>query len=189
MVFWALKNLIEWFRAKEKIDFNVLPFNIDSRSALNNSSWLSGFIEADGHFSVRSTLDGKYPKIECRFELSQRQNDHLGHNNKLFLENISMFLNTSLKNIREKTSYPQYRLRTINLNSNFLLINYLEKYPLFGSKFLYYKDWREIVDLFKPRFKYSEDNIKQIINLKSGMNDRRTIFIWDHLNKFYNLDY
>jgi hypothetical protein len=29
--------------------------------------------------------------------------------------------------------------------------------------------------------------IKNIIKIKSGMNDRRTEFNWDHLNKFYNL--
>ena len=64
----ALKNLIEWFRAKEKIDFNVLPINTDS---LNNSSWLAGFIEADGHFSVRATESLKINKVECKFTLSK----------------------------------------------------------------------------------------------------------------------
>jgi len=34
-----------------------------------------GFIEGDGHFSLRSTESGKYPKIECKFELSQTQKD------------------------------------------------------------------------------------------------------------------
>jgi hypothetical protein len=72
--------------------------------------------------------------------LSQRQKDHLGFSNELFLLNIAKFLNTSLKNIRENTSNPQYRLRTTNLESNLILINYLDKYPLFGSKFLDYNN-------------------------------------------------
>jgi hypothetical protein len=95
-------------------------------------------IESDGHFSVRTTLTGKYPKIECKFELSQRQKDHLGYSNELFLKNISEILNTSLKSIRENTPNPQYRLRTTKLKSNLILISYLNEYPLFGSKFLDY---------------------------------------------------
>ena len=97
-------------------------------------------IESDGHFSVRTTMSGKYPKIECKFELSQRQLDHLGYDNKNFLNNVANFLDTSLKNIRENTPNPQYRLRTFNLKSNLILENYLNKYPLFGSKYLDYKN-------------------------------------------------
>ena len=133
-------------------------------------------IESDGHFSVRTTMIGKYPKIECKFELSQRQIDHLGYSNEMFLANIAEFLNTSLKKIRENTSHPQYRLRTMSLDSNLKLVNYLIEYPLFGSKFLDYNDWKEILNLFNPRFKYSQDNIDKVLNLKSEMNDRRTIF-------------
>lgn len=40
---------------------------------MTSNAWLSGFIEADGHFSLRSTESGKYPRIECKFELSQTQ--------------------------------------------------------------------------------------------------------------------
>ena len=146
-------------------------------------------IESDGHFSVRSTLTGKYPKIECKFELSQSQINYLGFDNKLFLENIANLLNSSVKNIRENTLNPQYRLRTTNLKSNKILVNYLNEYPLFGSKYLDYNNWKEILTLFNPKFNYSKEYIDKVLILKSEMNDRRTIFTWNHLNKFYNLDY
>ena len=107
----------------------------------------------------------------------------------MFLNNIARFLKTNVKNIRENTPNPQYRLRTNNLESNFILINYLSEYPLFGSKYLDYNDWKEILCLFKPRFKYSQENIDKILKIKSQMNNRRTCFIWNHLNNFYNLDY
>jgi hypothetical protein len=51
-----------------------------------------------------------------------------------------------------------------------------------------YKDWNEVVDLFRGGFKYSELNINKVLSLKLGMNDKRSKFVWDHLNKFYNLD-
>ena len=135
----SLFNLIDWLNKKD-LNLIKLPLN---KNSLNSDAWLSGIIESEGHFSVRSTLsleDRKYTKIECKLELSQRQNDHLGHNNEQFLSEIAIFLETSLKKIRENTSHPQYRLRTTNLKSNKILVNYLNSYPLFGSKFLDYKN-------------------------------------------------
>lgn len=89
-------------------------------------------------------MTGKYPtasrKIECKFELSQRQKDHLGHSNELFLTNIANFLNVSIKSIKEDTPFPQYRLRTTSLSSNLKVVSYLNEFPLFGSKFLDFCD-------------------------------------------------
>lgn len=183
---YSLYKLIDWLNNKRNLNIIKLPLNTDS---LKKDAWLSGFIESDGHFSVRTTMKGKYPKIECKFELSQRQKDHLGYSNELFLENIAKFLNVSLKNIRENTSHPQYRLRTMNLKTNLNLVNYLNEYPLFGSKFLDYNNWKEILNLFNPKFKYSQDNIEKVLEIKKDMNEKRTIFTWNHLNNFYNLDY
>ena len=183
----SLYKLIDLLNIKNP-DLNLTKLPLNTNSFLKDA-WLSGMIESDGHFSVRSTLTGKYPKIECKFEFSQRQKDHLGYSNETFLANIAEFLNVSLKTIRENTSNPQYRLRTMSLETNLRLVNYLNEYPLFGSKFLDYSDWKEILNLFNPKFKYCEENVDKVLNLKSEMNDKRTKFIWNHLNKFYNLDY
>jgi LAGLIDADG endonuclease len=180
-------NLIDWLNNKNS-NLKIFKLPICTRS-LNEDAWLSGFIEADGHFNIRTTMSGKYPKIECKFELSQRQKDHLGFDNNAFLIKVAEYLKTSIKKIREKTKYPQYRLRTMNIESNLILKNYLNIYPLFGSKYLDFKDWVEVVNLFKFGFKYSEENIKKVLNLKLRMNEKRTVFVWDHLNKFYNLDF
>jgi hypothetical protein len=184
---FSLYKLIDWLASKNK-NYNLrkLPLNTES---FCKDAWLSGFIESDGHFSIRTTMTGKYPKIECKFELSQRQKDHLGNSNEFFLANISKFLNVSLKNTRENTPHPQYRLRTMSLKTNLLLVDYLNEYPLFGSKYLDYNNWKEIFNLFNPKFNYSKENIDKILDIKSNMNDNRTVFIWNHLNRFYNLDY
>ena len=134
-------------------------------------------------------MTGKYPKIECKFELIQRQKDHLNNSNEEFLNNIGQFLKVFIKNIRENTYHPQYRLRTCNLESNLILVNYLNEFPLFGSKFLDYNNWKEVLNLFINRFTYSDENIYKVLDLKKEMNLRRTNFTWSHLNNFYNLDY
>lgn len=43
----------------------------------------------------------------------------------------------------------------MNIESNLILVNYLSDYPLFGSKHLDFKDWVEVVNLFRFGFKYS----------------------------------
>jgi hypothetical protein len=61
-------------------------------------------------------------------------------------------------------------------------------FPLFGSKHLDYKDWVKVLDYFKSGTFKHKNKIEEIISIKSGLNDARTNFTWDHLNKFYNLD-
>jgi hypothetical protein len=179
-------NLIDWLNLKfEGINISKKPLN---DSPLDSNAWLSGFIEADGHFSVRTTSNSKYSKVECKFELSQRQYDHNDRNNLSFLEIIANFLHSSVKPIKLDKPKPKYRVRTTNLKGNLVLENYLNTFPLFGRKYLNYKDWIKVLDKFKSgKLKY-ESNIEEIILIKSCMNDKRTIFTWDHLNKFYNLD-
>lgn len=183
---YALNNLIDWLNFKfEGIN---IPKNSLNNSLLDSNAWLSGFIEADGHFSVRTSTTSKYPRVECKFELSQRQIDHNGRNNLDFLEIIADFLLSSVKAIRVDKPQPQYRVRTTSLNGNLVLENYLNTFPLFGSKYLDYKDWIKVLDNFKLGTFKHKTNIEEIISIKSCMNDARTVFTWDHLNKFYNLD-
>uniref|UniRef100_UPI002028ED1E hypothetical protein n=1 Tax=Russula rosea TaxID=176822 RepID=UPI002028ED1E len=183
---YSLYYLIDWLNFKFKeINIPKKPLN---NSSLDSNAWLSGFIEADGHFSVRTTITSKYSKVECKFELSQRQIDHKGNNNLDFLEFIAKFLLSSVKAIRVNKSKPEYRVRTTSLNSNLILENYLNTFPLFGSKYLDFEDWIKVLDKFKSgQFKH-KSNIEEIILIKSSLNNARTFFTWDHLSKFYNLD-
>ena len=183
---YALWNLIDWLNLKFE-NLNMTKNLIDF-SSLDDNAWLSGFIEADGHFAVRGSITSKYPRVECKFELTQRQNDHNGKSNLEFLEIIAKFLLSSVKTLRVNKPKPEYRVRTTYLNGNLVLENYLNKFPLFGSKYLNYKDWLKVLDQFKLGNYKHKSNIEEVILIKSGMNDKRTIFIWDHLNNFYNLD-
>ena len=185
---FALNNLIDWLNLKFHSQGINIPKNSLNNSQLDSNAWLSGFIEADGHFSVRTTTIYKYPRVECKFELSHRQIDHNGRNNLDFLEFIANFLLSSVKAIRVDKPKSEYRVRTTSLNGNLVLENYLNTFPLFGSKYLDYKDWIKVLDYFKLGTFKHKIYIEEIISIKSSMNDARTVFTWDHLNKFYNLD-
>lgn len=96
-------------------------------------------------------------------------------------------LDTVVKKARISKPNPEYRIRTTNLNSNKLLINYLNKFPLFSSKYFNYLDWIKILTFFENKEYTKKDSINKIIEIKLKMNDRRTEFKWNHLNEFYNL--
>ena len=177
----SLYNLIDFYK---NINIEKKPLN---NQPLNTNSWLSGFIEADGSFQIRSTVSGKYPKYECKLEISQRQTDHKGFSNLKFLKIIADFLNTEVKETRLNRSTPEFRVRTTNLQGNIQIKNYLNKYPLFGTKYLDSIDWIKVVDLFNNGEHKTDLGKEKIIKIKSNINDKRTVFIWDHLQNFYKL--
>lgn len=131
-----LHRLIDWVNNR----FPELHFSKRQHdcSSVLDSAWLSGFIEADGHFSLRYTEQAKYPlRVECKFELTQAQKNG---NCELFMGTVAPAFMTQLKSIREDREHPQYRLRTHSLTSNRIVISYLSKFPLFSSKFLDFQD-------------------------------------------------
>lgn len=88
----------------------------------------------------------------------------------------------------------EYRLRTLNLKSNLILIDYLNQYPLYSSKYLDYQDWKLVVQLFQESRKtfYGRLKVKDHLNYvfisKSKMNNMRTQYPWELLNNFYYLE-
>ena len=102
---------------------------------------MSGFIEADGSFQVRSTSEGKYPeKVECKFELEQRQKDKSGAGLDEIMGDLAGLLKTRVKETKKGTKSQKYRVRTTSLSGNKVLVKYLEDYPLFSSKYNDYLD-------------------------------------------------
>jgi hypothetical protein len=182
-----LYNLIDWLNKKHGTDFKKLPLNKDN---LENSSWLSGFIDADGSFSVQFTKieDGaKKRKISCRLRIEQRILDPIT-NESYFdaLNQICLFLNCKLLTKTQKsTDNSYYTLAASSRLSLEIIINYFNKHPLFSSKYLDYKDWEKVAHLILNREHYNEQGIKTVELVRSRMNTKRTDFHWDHLNGLY----
>ena len=181
---YSLNILIDFLNKTKGTSIEKYPICIEP---LYSNPWMSGFIEADASFQVRTTLSGKYPKLECKLEISQRREDHKGYDNLEFLTFIAEFLNTEVKKIRSDKPKPEYRVRTTNLKGNIHAKNYLLKYPLFGTKHLDSLDWIKVVDLFDKGEHKTYEGKEKIVKIKSGMNNYRTVFTWDHLQNFYNV--
>jgi LAGLIDADG endonuclease len=150
-------------------------------SSLGENSWLSGFIEAKGHFQIRTNLDSKQLRLGISFELTQSRMTSYGDSTLHLMQEIANFLGVQVNATREDRKYPQYRMRTSTVKTNQLLRDYLIKYPLYGTKYLDFKDWCTILNYFENKTQWQ--NKEKIVKIKSQMNSDRTLFHWNHLIK------
>jgi len=163
---------------------NIVKQKLD-QTPLSSSSWLSGFIDSDGHFFVRSNNT----TVSCGFELVQACLSTKGYSKKEIMVLLAEFLQKELKE-RSKAyckSKNQYVVFISSLESNKILCSYLSIYPLFSSKFLNSQDCFRVMKLIEEK-KHKTEAGKTLINeIKNNMNDRRTEFVWDHLQNFYEM--
>ena len=182
-----LHSLIDWLNKNHAANIIKLPLK---SSPLSEDGWLSGFIDSDGSFSVQHTKlenGAKKRKISCRLRIEQRILDPITNNSySPVLTDVSNFLNCSLLIKNQKaTGNSYYTLAATSRISLGIIINYLEKYPLYSSKYLDYKDWQRIVLLMFENKHYTEEGINKTEEVRNNMNRQRTYLNWDHLNKLY----
>ncbi len=149
------------------------------KTPLLNNAWLSGFIDADGSFQIRTSLKSKYTRLACSFELEQTFLSKHGLSMFPIMESIATLINVKVNKVRLNTKSPLYRIRTSTVNQNMIIINYLTLFPLKSSKYLDFKDWSQVVSFFSER--KHKINIDKIVELKQGINNNRIFFNWDHL--------
>ena len=180
-----LYNLIDWLNKNHNTNIEKLPLK---EGKLNDSGWLSGFIDSDGSFSVQHTKienNAKKRKISCRLRIEQRMLDPITGNSYVnVLTSIAEFLNCSLLTRKQKSTGNEYYILTAsNKVSLDIIIKYLEIYPLFSSKYLDYLNWKEIVLLILDNKHYTKEGLIKTDSVRNSMNRKRTYFNWDHLNK------
>ena len=137
-----LYKLMDWLNKNHNTNLFKLPLK---EGSLNDSSWLSGFIDSDGSFSVQHTKlenNAKKRKISCRLRIEQRMLDPITGNSYVsVLTDITKFLNCNLLTKTQKsTGNKYYTLTASNKISLDIIIKYLDVYPLFSSKYLDYMD-------------------------------------------------
>ena len=172
-----LFKLIDWLNNKYSCNIRKLPLD---DSPLSKNSWLTGFIEADGGFYIR------FPnQIICKFNLEQRMiYPKTNENYNSILNKICLALNVKLhirERINKKNSY--YIIRLENHNAIKLLIGYLDIYPLLSSKHLDFLSWKIVFNEIINKNHMTVEGRKLVSLQKSQMNNSRTYFNWDHLNK------
>ena len=180
-----LEALINWLNKNHNANILLLPL---CDSPLLSDAWLSGFIDADGSFSVQYTKkeNAKKRKISCRLRVEQRMIDPSSNNSYFeILNKIATFLLCNLLTREQSaTGNTYYTLTASNLESLKVILDYFNKYPLYSSKYLDYKDWEIVAKLRLNNEHYTKDGISKVELAKSSMNNSRTYFNWDHLKNF-----
>ena len=192
---YQFHQLIAYLNRKSPL--NKGEFKGLDNSPLESNYWLSGLIDSDGGFKIRTSLivrkggarkglpsmRGSSFRIECRFVIEQRK--HHKRTNQSFqpiFAKIAQFLgsncNTSRHNSREywcvESSSPSKLAK---------LVQYLDQYPLLTIKFNDYQDWRKSLDLIVCKAHLTEGGCSQIVEIKSNINSKRILSLdnWNHI--------
>lgn len=191
----ALHRLIDWLNAKSQNNIILEKLELD-KSYLGSNAWLTGFIEADGNFYCGFELnsEGIATTVKSYMRISQKffykLNIDTPNSNLNIMEDIKEFLNvkkvTEIKRIKENYTERSYEVRTNKKESCNLLINYLNMYPLFSSKFQDYLDWEKAHNIRISKSYKTIEGTRELITIKNSMNTKRTQYNWDSLNKFYS---
>lgn len=182
-----LYNLIDWINKNHGSDIIKLPLK---KGDLDKDSWLAGFVDADGSFSIQHTKlenKAKKKKISCRLRIEQRMYEPLSKISYFdILTEITKFLNCNLKTRKQITTGNKYfNLSASSRKSLLIIIRYFKTFPLYSSKYLDYKNWEQATLLILENNHYTEQGIIRIDFIKNNMNLKRTEFNWDHLHSLY----
>ncbi len=183
----------------EKYNLNIPDSPLDESNILNNS-WLTGFVEADGHFGlkiVKALPKSKNRKrsrsysIKILFQLDQRAHD-VPTNSSMYpvMELISKYLNCNLNIFESKSLNTKGRSKTIlsisitSPEKLKILIKYFIEYPLLGNKYKDYKDWEKIYYMIVSKEHLTESGRLKIESIRSNMNSLRKFN--DKISNLYN---
>ena len=184
----ALYNMIDYLNFKGE---NIVKLPLDV-SLLSNNAWLAGFIDSDGSFMIKgftTSEKGTRSYISLQFYLPQRVMDVSGESTEFVMKSIADFLQVKLNSRDFNGKFRQYIVNTSNNDSNLILINYLNTYPLLSSKYLDFKDWENAYSLFSKKLYRDPVYFLKIKELKSNMNKNRIFFSWlHHKTEIYGLN-
>lgn len=178
-----LHTLIDWLNKHHSSNIVKLE---QKKIKLSENSWLAGFIDADGSFSIQHTKlenNAKKRKISCRMRIEQRMLDPISKISYInILTEISQYLNCNLNTRKQISTGNEYFNITASSRASLsIIIAYFSSFPLYSSKYLDYKDWEKAAHLILNNEHYTEDGISKIDFIKNNMNLKRTYFNWDHL--------
>lgn len=177
---------------------NINCLNLDL-SPIDSNAWLAGFTDGDGNFSINLTDRKKNGQITTKrvqtfFRLELRQTYHRGVSAEqggasyfAILNKIASYLNVNLlARTREQKDKVFYAFMVISHSAatHDKVINYFDRFPLYSSKFLAYKDWSHVVELSRLRNGnlLTSKEISEVKIIKTQFNSKRKIFDFSHLN-------
>lgn len=183
----ALGRAIDWFNKNRGYSLFLKPLD---DSPIDSNSWLAGFTDGDGNFSITITKrKNKGYRIQTFFRIEVKQNYHRGEDlNKSFfpvLGLIAAFLKVNIysrvRSIKNKLYYS-FIIISHNKISHGLTTAYFSKFPLLSSKRLAFIDWCKVHEICNDSVNLTEIQLNKIRFIKSNFNSKRKFFNWSHLD-------
>jgi hypothetical protein len=180
----ALHRLINYINLTNNITLPLLDLDL---SPLNSNNWLAGFTDADGNFNLLiSKRKGKGSnnlrvQLSFRFELFSKETNNFNICSKI-AELFGGSIYSRTRNLNGK-QYLLFLISAHNVESHKKICEYFDNYSLYSTKYLNYKDWREIHQLqLKYKGKYPPEFFLQCKKIKSQFNNNRKKLDWSHLS-------
>lgn len=189
----ALHRLIVWYNNKHNTNIPLLGLDT---VPLTESSWLSGFLEADGNFYFNFKLNKNevpigivyYMRISQKQVYTRKVDLSVELSNLAHMELIADLFKSKVVNIerqRDKFLEKAYEVRTDRLESKLLLFEYLNKFPLYGYKYFSHLYLEKIHNMVLNKEHKNTEGANKLNSYKNLMKYNETKHTWEHLNKFY----
>lgn len=184
----AIDNLNKWRNA------NIVKLPLDT-SNLDSNAWLAGFIDTDGHFSIK--LTGEYGsddsitrgRVQCVFSLNQSElNRVTKESNVPFMTLLANFFQVNLNyKVENSPLFKEPAKKVVFFaqsdRKHYIITSYLAKFPLMSSKYLNYLSFYQGLSFLGKRL--TREETLKIRAIKCSMNNSRTYYNWDHVKGFY----
>lgn len=191
----ALHRAIRWINEKDNSSIPLLDLDL---SPIDSNSWLAGFTDADGNFSINLTNQKKYGKVGdiriqtfFRLELKQNYSKYVSETQRStsyfnILTKVAAFFTVNLytrTRYLEDKIYHSFIVISHNYRSHEIVRKYFDRYSLYSSKYLAYIDWCYVQDLqnLNKRKGWSKEDINKITYIKSQFNNKRKFYNFSHL--------
>lgn len=188
----ALHRAIDWINENDNSFIPLLGLDL---SPINSNSWLAGFTDAAGNFSI-TVYDRKkngnvvrtnvqtFFRIEVKQNYSRNVTANQGGSGYFdILTKITEFFTVNLYiRTRYKDDKVYYAFMAIahNSRSHEIVRKYFDTYSLYSSKYLFYKDWCLVQDIHKGKSLSNED-LAKIKSIKNKFNNKREEYDFSYL--------
>lgn len=189
----ALHRAIVWFNKFDKCSASNINCLSQDDSPIDSNSWLAGFSDGDANFSITLTDRKKQgnvtsKRVQTFFRIELRQNYHRGEAGArsyfIILSLIAEYLNVNVySRTRQKGDKLFFAFMVIAHSSvsHAKVRAYFNRFPLYSSKYLAYKDWCRVQDIRANGDFLTKEQIKQVEYIKSQFNSKGKIYDFSHL--------
>ena len=163
---------------------------------MDSNSWLAGFTDADGNFSI-TVYDRKNnnkvvkTSVQTFFRIEVNQNysrcvtvDQGGASYFSIMTKITEFFTVNLYTRTRTVDYKVYysfMAISHNWKSHDIVRNSFSRFPLYSSKYLAYKDWCKVQDIHRG-ISLNKKDLNEIKAIKNKFNSKRKVYNFSHLD-------